>query len=118
MMSVSGDERYNCPRSEPLHVMPSLLEESNRRRDLRRLFLRKRIDFDLCNVGRCLAGDAPDDGIGGGGGSLSLSIFSAMFHIVLSLLLLTLLLAFWTTARAENGEEGWAPVGGGIRTAP
>ena len=36
--SSSGDDRYNCPKSDPLqHPMLSLCEESNLRRDLRRL---------------------------------------------------------------------------------
>ena len=41
--------------------MLSLLEESNRRNDLRRLVLRRRIDFDRCSVGR-------EDDDGGGKG--------------------------------------------------
>ncbi len=51
MLSVSGEDKYNCPRSDP-PMHSSLFEESNLRIDLRRLFLRRRIDFDLCNVGR------------------------------------------------------------------
>jgi len=98
-VSVSGDDRYNCPKSEPLHVMLSLLEESNRLRDLRRLVLRRRMDVDRCSVGRV------DDACGNED-SLSLSMVSAMFHILL-LYSLTLLLPFWTAAcRAENGEDG------------
>ena len=57
--------------------MLSLLEESNRRNDLRRLVLRRRIDFDRCSASR-----VDDDG-GGKDASLSLSMFSAMCHILL-----------------------------------
>mmetsp|Transcript_22391 Transcript_22391/g.32013 ORF Transcript_22391/g.32013 Transcript_22391/m.32013 type:complete len:125 (-) Transcript_22391:164-538(-) len=95
-VSVSGEDRYNCHRSEPLHVMLSLLEESNRRRDLSRLVLRRRIDFDRCSVG-VVEDDCDDDN-----GILSLSMFSAMFQILLRYLS-ALLLPFWRAAcRAEN----------------
>ena len=58
-------------------MMLSLWEESNRLKDLRRLVLRRRIDFDRCSVGR-----VDDDG-GSKDGSSSLSMFSAMFQILL-----------------------------------
>ena len=83
--------------------MLSLLEESNRRNDLRRLMLRRRIDFDRCSAGR-----VDDDG-GGKDASLSLSILSAMCHILLLYWSLFLLLLLWTAVaccRAENGDGG------------
>lgn len=77
--------------------MLSLWEESNLRIDLRRLVLRRRIDFDRCSIGLGLEDDD--------GASLSLSILSAIFHILL--LNFVLLFPFWVAAcRAENGEEG------------
>ncbi len=99
-VSVSGDDRYNCPKSEPLHVMLSLLEESKRRRDLSRLVPRRRFGFDRCSVG--LAEDDCEDG----NGSSSLSMVSAMFQIRL-LYPSTLLPPFWIAAcRAESGDGG------------
>lgn len=107
-VSVSGDDRYNCPRSEPLHVVLSLLEESNRRRDLRRLVRRRRIDFDAgCSVGGVVEDEDFD---GGNNGCSSLSMFSAMFQIRL-LYSSALLLPFWSAAcRAENGDGGSAVI--------
>lgn len=114
MLSVSGEDKYNCPRSEP-PMQSSLLDELNLRIELRRLFLRRRIDFDLCNIGRGGCDDPTtdeeedDEVVIGGGGSLSLSIFSAIFHIVCLCLLSRLPLPFWAdiaACRAENGEEG------------